>query len=312
MDDERPQDGAEPAGGRHGQRQGESGGVAGSHSVPPDSGTRRPVRHGPAAQGVPARHQRQPSDERGHQGEHAGGGVAVLGQDDGIDGQCGVRGPAAEYADDEKRAEQRSSPSVAKLSTSGTSRPMASEPLRLMSRVVVGKWRAESLKAVSRRNRATVPSAPPSAMATSTAAESPSRGTGNPVECIAFVGHDPPEPRACCGWRHGADWSGAISRFSAVRSVCAPRRDPSPDCCGNCSRGALSTGADGADGAAGPAGGGSGESAGGVGPGESVSRGGGPGRAGSGTARSPVPQRRTSSPPTSRNAGAAERRRRHR
>ena len=68
-------------------------------------------------------------------------------------------------------------PLVAKLSTSGTRRPMASDPLRLMSRVVVGNWRAESLKVESRRNRATVPSAPPSAMATSTAGESPSRGT---------------------------------------------------------------------------------------------------------------------------------------
>jgi hypothetical protein len=106
---------------------------------------------------------------------------------------------------------------------------MASDPLKLMSRVVVGNWRAESLKVVLSRNRATVPSAPPSAMATSTAGERLSRGTAtlssaSPLSVMVLLSLA--RAAACaavlCGQEPSAD--------SAVRSVRAPRRDPSPDC----------------------------------------------------------------------------------
>ncbi len=50
------------------------------------------------------------------------------------------------------------------FSTNGTKMPMASDPLRLMSNVTVGKWPGPSTNVVSRKNRANVPSAPPNAM----------------------------------------------------------------------------------------------------------------------------------------------------
>ena len=55
---------------------------------------------------------------------------------------------------------------------------MASDPLRLMSKGRGGELAGGiGLNVVSSRKRATVPSAPPSAMATIVAGESPSRGT---------------------------------------------------------------------------------------------------------------------------------------